>query len=147
METTPGESHEPAIAKLHIGARIDDAIHNFRELIARKKGHVPTVVQYTGYGATEWVRVMCRVLLDKPTRPTSKSSKKVRGWRSFATVPLDDTEVTVTVGDSEHQVTTDRGGLVDTVMRVNLTPGWHAVTIQAEGSEPVEAPVFIVDPD
>src|SRR5690554_4558647 len=112
METNPGESEKPAIVKLHIGARIDDAIHNFRELIARKKGHVPTVVPYTGYGATDWVRVMCRVLLDKPSRPAEKSSRKVRGWRSFATVPLDNTPVTVTVGTAEHQVTTDRGGLI-----------------------------------
>lgn len=147
METNPGESHLPAIAKLHLGARIDDAIHNFRELIARKKGHVPTVVPYTGYGGTEWVRVMCRVLLDKPLRPAEKSSRKVRGWRSFATVPLDNTEVTITVGGAEYTVTTDRGGLVDTVVPAPLTPGWHTVTIQAAGSQPVEAPVFIVHPD
>jgi phosphatidate phosphatase APP1 len=147
MDTNPAKPQKPAAVKLHLGARIDDAIHNFREFIARKRGHRPTVVPYTGYGATGWVRVMCRVLLDKPTRPAERSSKKVRGWRSFATVPLDNTEVTVTVGESEHTVMTDRGGLIDTVMKVELTAGWHDVTIQAHGSEPVEAPVFIVNPD
>jgi len=147
METNPDEADKTVATKLHIGARIDDAIHNFREFIARKKGHRPTVVPYTGYGATDWVRVMCRVLLDKPLRPTEKSTRKVRGWRSFATVPLEGTIVTVTVGSAEHKVTTDRGGLIDTVMDVTLAPGWHTVTIQADGSEPVDAPVFIVDPD
>lgn len=156
MESTPDGTHEsgspmkankPATVKLHLGARIDDAIHEFRELIARRRGHQPTAVPYTGYGAPGWVRVMCRVLLDKPQSPSEKSVKKVRGWRSFATVPLDDVEVTIVAGHVEHSVVTDRGGLVDTVMRVDLSPGWHTVTIQTEGSERVEAPVFIVDPE
>lgn len=156
MESTPGEDEERAeparsqkrdAVKLHIGARIDDAIHEFRELIARKRGHRPTVVPYTGYGAPGWVRVMCRVLLDKPALPAEKSARKIRGWRSFATVPLDDTVVTVTVDDVEHSVVTDRGGLIDTVMRVKLTPGWHSVTIRSQGSEPVEAPILVIDPD
>jgi phosphatidate phosphatase APP1 len=156
MESRPGESDDhgeaakpdkPTKVKLHLGARIDDAIHQFREFIARKRGHQPTVVPYTGYGAPGWIRVMCRVLLDKPQRRDEKSARKVRGWRSFSTVPLDDTSITITVGDVEHSVVTDRGGLVDTVMRVELSPGWHTVTIQATGSEAVDAPIFVVDPD
>lgn len=158
MENSPGETDEhgdpagtqkPVTVKLHLGARIDDAIHQFREFIALKRGHQPTVVPYTGYGSSGWIRVMCRVLLDKPSRQTEKAVKvkKVRGWRSFATVPVDDTSVTITVGDVEHSVVTDRGGLVDTVMRVDLSPGWHTVSIQTEASEPAEAPVFVVDPD
>ncbi len=147
MEMSPDETPKSTAVKLHLGARIDDAIHEFRELFARKRGHRPTVVPYTGYGSPGWVRVMCRVLLAKEPRTPGKSARKVRGWRSFATVPLDDTDVTVRVGDVEHSVVTDRGGIVDTVMRVELTPGWHTVTIQADGSDPVEAPVFIVDPD
>ena len=156
MQSTPGGTHEhggpvkanpPVKVNLHLGARIDDAIHEFRELIARRRGHQPTVVPYTGYGGPGWVRVMCRVLLDKPQGKSEKTAKKIRGWRSFATVPLDDTEVTITVGEAEHTVLTDRGGLVDTVMPVELSPGWHTVTIRAEGSGPVEAPVFVVDPD
>src|SRR5690606_29254769 len=125
-------------AKLHLGARIDDAIHGLREMIARKRGHRPVVVPYTGYGSPGWVRVMCRVLLAKPQGSAERSAKKIRGWRSFASVPVDNTPVTVSVGTVEHSVITDRGGLIDTTMRADLTPGWHTVTIQAEGSEPVE---------
>ena len=142
-----GDSATPTGAvRLHLGARIDDAIHDFRELIARRRGHQPIVVPYTGYGSPGWVRVMCRVLLAKPQGSAERSAKKIRGWRSFASVPVDNTPVTVSVGAIEHSVITDRGGLVDTTMRVDLSPGWHTVTIQAKGSEPVEAPVFVVDP-
>lgn len=141
------KANSPAKVKLHLGARIDDAVHEFRELIARRRGHQPTVVPYTGYGSPGWARVMCRVLLDKPRKPADKSAKKkIRGWRSFATVPLDDVEVTIVAGSVEHSVMTDRGGLVDTVMRVELEPGWHTVTIQTSGSAEVEARVFVVDP-
>ncbi|HEU4808794.1 MAG TPA: phosphatase domain-containing protein [Homoserinimonas sp.] len=141
------KARKPAKVKVHLGARIDDAIHQFRELIARRRGHQPTVVPYTGYGAPGWVRVMCRVLLDKPPGPTEKSVKKIRGWRSFATVPIDDVVVTIVIDDVEHSAVTDRGGLVDTVMQVDLSPGWHTITIQAEGSKRAEAPVFVVDPE
>ena len=161
MDSTPGatadERGEPVepentakpvtTMKLHLGARIDDGIHRFRERIARRRGHQPIVVPYTGYGSPGWVRVMCRLLLAKPRGSAEKSAKKIRGWRSFASVPVDNTEVTIVVGDDRHTVVTDRGGLVDTIMRVELASGWHTVTIQAAGSEPVEAPVFVVDPD
>ena len=48
----------------HGAARLEDWIHDVRERWARRRGHVPTVVPYTGYGSTEWVRVFCRVLTD-----------------------------------------------------------------------------------
>ena len=150
MDSTPGaaaDEREGPVAKLHLGARIDDAIHNFRESIARRRGHQPVVVPYTGYGSPGWIRVMCRVLLAKPRTSGEKPSKKIRGWRSFASVPVDDAEVTIIVGESEHTVLTDRGGLVDTVINADLAPGWHNVTSRSGASEAVEAPVFVVDPE
>lgn len=132
--------------KLHLGARIDDAVHEFRESIARRRGHTPTVIPYTGYGSPGWIRVLCRVLLTKPNTSAEKQYKKIRGWRSFTSVPVNDVVVTIEIAGVEQNVTADRGGVVDTVIEVELDPGWHTITIRTEGSEPVDASVFVVDP-
>ena len=149
-------SDSGGISKLHLGARIDDAVHKFRERLARRRGHTPTVIPYTGYGSPGWIRVLCRVLLTKPNLLSSSESpqanaekryKKIRGWRSFTSVPVDDVVVTIEVAGVEQTVNADRGGVVDTVIEVDLSPGWHTITIRTDGSETVEAPVFVVDPD
>jgi phosphatidate phosphatase APP1 len=129
----------------HFAARIEDAFHNFRERRARRRGHTPTVIPYAGYGSPGWARVLGRVLLSKPG--TASRYKKIRGWRSFTSVPLNDVAVTITIGDEEHVVTADRGGVIDALIKVELEPGWNAVSVRTEGSEDVEAPVFIVDPE
>lgn len=40
----------------------------------------------------------------------------------------------------------DRGGVVDEVVSVSLSPGWHTITLRTEDSDSVDAPIFIVDP-
>ena len=130
----------------HLAARAEDAMHNFREKRARKRGHTPTVIPYTGYGAPGWVRVLCRVLLTKPGTDGGVRYKKIRGWRSFTSVPVNDVAVTIEIGDIAERVVADRGGVVDTVLAVKLAPGWHTITIRTDEAETVEAPVFIVDP-
>ena len=42
--------------------RLDDWVHRFRERGVVKRGRVPGVIPYIGYGSTEWVRVLGRVL-------------------------------------------------------------------------------------
>jgi len=135
---------------LHRAARIEDVIQEFREQRARKRGLLPTVIPYAGYGAPDWVRVLGRVLL---TREGGKSGRaSVRGWRSFTSVAVNDTTVVVTVGDTEHRVLTDRGGVLDVRLPSDLAPGWQKVTIRTEDpaskvGTPVEAPIYVVDPD
>ncbi len=131
---------------LHLAARIEDSVHEFREKRARKRGYKATVIPYTSYGAKGWVRVLCRVLLTRPSADGKVRYKKIRGWRSFTSVPVNDVDVTVTVGGASHTVRADRGGVVDHVLPVHLDPGWHTISFTTEGSEPVKAPVFIVDP-
>lgn len=131
---------------LHLAARAEDAIHELRERIARRRGHTPTVIPYAGYGASGWVRVLCRVLLTKPSTGDDVRYKKIRGWRSFTSVPVNDIAVTIVIGDVEQRVVADRGGVVDSVLEVDLEPGWHTITIRTDETESVEAPVFIVDP-
>lgn len=120
-------------------------MHRFREKRARRRGLTPTVIPYTGYGGPGWVRVLCRVLLTKPTSTGSVRYKNIRGWRSFTSVPVNDVAVTIAVGDVELRVTADRGGVVDARIDVDLSPGWHIITIRTDNAESVDAPVFILD--
>lgn len=128
-------------------------MHSFREKRARKRGFVPTVIPYTGYGSTTWIRVLGRVLLTRNPRPGSraerkelKRSERVRGWRSFTSVPVGDVFVTVTIDSRSFQVKADRGGVIDEELPVSLTPGWHTVKLNTVDSEVSEASVFVVDP-
>src|SRR5690606_13471680 len=93
-----------------------------------------------------WVRVLCRVLLAKPGGSDDVRYKKIRGWRSFTSVPINDVAVIVGIDGVERRVTADRGGVVDEVLEADLTPGRHTTTLRTEESETIEAPVFIVDP-
>ena len=149
---TPAGSREREVR--HRAARIEDWIHDVRERWARRRGHVPTIVPYTGYGSTEWVRVLCRVLLSRPIaadepskRRRKRSEQGIRGWRSFTSVPVGDVPVIIEVGGERLEVLADRGGVVDTRVPVALAPGWHRATLHTEGAEPVEAPIWIVGTD
>jgi phosphatidate phosphatase APP1 len=129
--------------------RVDDAIREFREQRALRRGRIPTVVPYTGYGSTTWVRVLGRVLITKQL-PTETPQESFRGWRSFTGIPVDGAAVRVTIGDVVHHVVADNGGVIDVRVEVELEPGWHRITLQTEGegrqSPEVRAPVFVLDP-
>src|SRR4029453_14135074 len=149
---TPAGSREREVR--HRAARLEDWIHDVRERWARRRGHVPTIVPYTGYGSTEWVRVLCRVLLSRPIAPDEPSKRRrrrreqgIRGWRSFTSVPVGDVPVIIEVAGERIEVLADRGGVVDTRIPVSLVPGWHQATLRTQGSEAVEAPIWIVGPE
>ena len=131
---------------LRLPARLEDRFHRFREKRARKRGLTPTVIPFTGYGSTEWIRVLSRVLLATPGATEDIRYRKIRGWRSFTSVPVNDITVFIVVDGVKRTVTADRGGVVDEVLTVSLTPGWHTITMRTQDSETVDAPVFIVDP-
>jgi len=141
---------------MHRAARIEDWLHDRRENFARKRGHLPTVIPFTGYGSTEWVRILCRVLLARPDKPGAATREKrprsdgrdagIRGWRSFTSVPVNAVTVTIEINGETHQVKADRGGVVDTVVAVSLSPGWHVARLHTENSAVQEAPLFIVAP-
>lgn len=138
-------------ATIHRAARIDDAVLRWREKRGRRRGMHATVVPYVGYGSTTWIRVLCRVLLSRaathPQALEQASARRIRGWRSFTSVPVVAATVTVTVNGVEHEVIADRGGLIDTVIPATLEPGWQQITLSAEGSRAVSTDVFIVGPD
>jgi len=138
---------------MHRAARIEDRFHAYREKRARKRGYVVTVVPYPGYGSTEWVRVLSRVLLTRNPRPGSRAARKmkkrsesVRGWRSFVAVPVNDVSVTITINSISTVVKADRGGVVDVQIPMKLSPGMHTVSIQADGSEVTESTIHVISP-
>ncbi|MCP2030682.1 phosphatidate phosphatase APP1 [Okibacterium sp. HSC-33S16] len=143
----PGIPAPIAALRLHRAARIDDAFLEWRAQRGRRRGLQATVIPYTGYGSTTWVRVLARVLLTKPDLSRAATpAQRVRGWRSFTSIPVVGAEVTITVGAETHVVTADRGGVVDARLAVELAPGWQQITLQAEDSRPVVENVFIVAP-
>ncbi|HEY1531913.1 MAG TPA: phosphatase domain-containing protein [Galbitalea sp.] len=150
MAETPDDAvSAPALPPvLHRAARIEDAFHAFRARNARKRGFLPTVVPFSGYGGSGWIRVLGRVLLVRPVRAGAEQRprpRSVRGWRSFTSVPAGEVDVIVTAGGKEFRVTADRGGVIDTRLEVRLPPGRNTVTMHTEGSATVAAPVFVVD--
>lgn len=140
------ESGETISPRLHRAARIEDWFHSLRERFGRRRGLVPRAIPFPGYGSTEWVRVLCRIQLASPDALKRGPLVGLRGWRSFVGIHVSGAEVTVTAGLTVREVQADRGGVVDVRLDVDLSPGWHEILIAVEGSTPVSAPVFIVDP-
>lgn len=147
-------------------ARLDDWIHRYRERRAVKRERTPGVIPYIGYGSTEWVRVLGRVLYmpssngtsgadqdDTSFQPVVAQVSRVRGWRSFMSVHVPYYPVRVLIdGHPVTEVASDRGGVIDHVIPVKLSPGWHTISLQASGARSehsVEAhsPVYVVDPE
>ncbi|MGV8876142.1 MAG: App1 family protein [Rhodoglobus sp.] len=131
---------------LHRAARIEDSFHRWRERRGRKRGLVTTIIPYSSYGATDWVRVLCRVVLMRGTEGQKKRAEKVRGWRTFFSIPVNDEVVTVTIGGREVQLTPSRGGVIDEQVRVTLEPGWQTATLNSVDSDATTAHIFVVDP-
>src|SRR5215212_591287 len=153
MSFEPLPETSPAVR--HRAARVSDTMREWREERARKDGQLATVVPYTGYGSTSWIRVLGRVLLtpDITERASTPNPEGIRGWRSFVSVPVDHAKVNVTIGEQRHVVTTDRSGLIDAVVPISLSPGWHTIGLQAENPGPAptidrppnEAEIYVVD--
>jgi phosphatidate phosphatase APP1 len=61
-------------------------------------------------------------------------------------VPVNHVAVTIEIDGTSHEVLADRGGVVDAVVQVELTPGWHIAHLRTQSSSIVDAPVFVVAP-
>ncbi|PZQ88285.1 MAG: ACP synthase [Leifsonia xyli] len=130
---------------LHLAARVEDAIHRLRERRGRRRGLVPTIIPFPGYGGDGWMRVLGRVVLVRPGRRAPDRYTSIRGWRSFTSIPVRDAEIRVRAGDTEHLIHADRGGVIDARIEVRLTPRWSSILLTLEGSDAIEAPVFVVE--
>lgn len=143
----PTPAGQLAVTNLHRAARIEDAVHQLVQRRLRRTGWRVNIVAYTGYGAPGWVRVMCRVLLGRPDTRQRGRLDKVRGWRSFTTLPNKHVTVTIEAGGVRHETQADRSGFVDTLVEADLPPGWGTVRLSVPDAEPVDAPVRILDPE
>lgn len=139
----PSVSGDPTPSR-HWLARLEDAWHGWRERRGRRRGLVPTIVPFTGYGNPEWVRVLGRVVLARQEVSQTDRFTRIRGWRSFLSIPVSGAEVEVVAGDARATIRSDRGGVVDVSIAADLAPGWGTIQLGIGGDE-VEAPVFIVD--
>ncbi len=108
---------------LHTAARWEDRYHEWARGVVRKRDWRPTVIAYDSYGTETSIRVLARVVLTKTGQPAADTKASIRGWRSFGNVPLSDETAWVRVGDTEHMVTADRGGIVDAVIPGDFAPG------------------------
>ncbi|RZU60656.1 App1 family protein [Zhihengliuella halotolerans] len=158
----------------HVGFRLENSWHAFRERHSRSRGHVPTVTPFRGYGvsgrvdassfptvaadhaagddgAHGWVRILARVVLARPgaffngLRHSKVVADGVRGWRNFISPPIPYAEVEARVGGKTFYLDADRGGVLDVRIAVDLEPGWHDVVLISEGSEPATVAVQVID--
>lgn len=135
-------------------ARLDDWIQIRRAKRAVKRGKIATVIPYIGYGTTEWIRVLGRVLYLKPEaaekwriRPDLQMAQRARGWRSFTSVHVVHSKVRVLIdGVDVGEITSDRGGVIDLKLSVSLTPGWHKIRLSTDENDGSEGLVMVVDP-
>jgi phosphatidate phosphatase APP1 len=142
------------MTRLHVSARVEDAVHARVVRVLSRRGWRPRVVPYPTYGATGrpdddgagWVRVLARVKLSPPAAPFVPRDV-VRWWREFLTVTVTGQPVSVRVGGRTYELPTARGGYIDTVVDSDLPPGWHDLVLQVAGRDPVTARVRIVGPD
>ena len=133
---------------------LSDAVNTARLKLARRWKFEPKTIAYQGYGSTEWVRVLGRVVLASKPVPGSRAehaakngNENVRGWRAFTSVPIPRSEVEIEIGGTVTKVLADRGGLIDIDVRVSLEPGWHTAVLRSVGTEPAEARIFVIGPE
>ena len=131
----------------HGAVRLDQAVQRWRARRARDAGSIAEVVPYTGYGSTNWVRVLARVLLAKPPERRADVPAGARGWRNFIGVPVEVARVHIRIGGQSFEVQADRSGVIDVVVDVDLEPGWHQIGLSSEGSAVATALIFVVDPE
>lgn len=157
MELASQQPHQPAVSGnkvFHLAHWLSDTTNRLRLKAARRWHFIPQTIAYQGYGSTSWVRVLGRVVLTSKPIPGSRAeqvaqngNQNFRGWRAFTSVPIPSTEVDIRIGGVTTKVSADRGGLVDTVIPVALEPGWHDAVLQAKGTDPVTARIFVISPD
>lgn len=143
-ETTAGD---PDPGRLHIAARIEDWLHRRRAARARRRGLVPTILPFTGYGGDGWVRVLGRVIYQRPSTGKKDRARGARGWRSFASIHVPEAELTVSGDGGVRTIRADRGGVIDARVPLDLPAGWNAVRLRLGEADEVSAPVFVVAED
>ena len=149
------------MSRPHVAALVEDTWHRQLERGLRRRGWENRIIGPVGYGSPSFIRVFGRVLLgrardeggdsDEPD-PTYGGMRspflRDRGWRAFVTAPAMGVPVSVRVDGRTFHARSDRSGHIDATFRDHgLEPGWHRVTISAQGAKDIEAEVVVVGPE
>lgn len=133
-----------------IAARVEEFFDRRIEGLMRALGWREKVICYTGYGSSENIRILGRVVLVPPWSRTgigraTEELMKRRGFRNFVSVSCVRAQATITVGDREVSVVADRGGYLDHRIRDHgLTGGWQQVAVRSATSPLAWADVQVV---
>ncbi|MDR0960817.1 MAG: DUF2183 domain-containing protein [Propionibacteriaceae bacterium] len=138
-----------------VAARIESSLNRRVESVLRRLRWHDAIVAHTGYGSSQRLRVLGRVILLPPGKNNTalesareQAWSERRGWRNFITQPAVRRFVNITVAGKVISATTDRSGYIDiTVSDHGLSPGWHHVTVETRDSGPASLPVLIVADD
>ncbi|KRF34847.1 App1 family protein [Nocardioides sp. Soil805] len=136
------------MSRPHLAAVVEDRWNRALGGVLARRGWRPTIVGYDGYGGPDFVRVLARVVLDRPAERTGRSNELRRGWRNFLTAELGGVAVTVTVAGERFEAVTDRSGILDVRLpAAGLAPGRHTVGLATAGAVPGSAEVLVVGGD
>lgn len=131
-------------------ARLEDRFGRVLNRVLRRFGWQEHVVPFTGFGTTEQIRILARVVLRPPSQigivQAANEILHRRGWRNFMAAPLGDAPAFVVMGGERIPVAADRGGYIDVRLHnPGLVPGWHTVQIESDGGAAAPAQVQVID--
>ncbi len=135
-----------------IAARIEDRFNRLFNRVLLRRGWQESILAFTGYGNSEQLRILARVVLRPPQSDALVQAAAAmldrRGWHNFMNAARVGARVTVVVGGARVEVEADRGGYVDVRVRnPGLAPGWHDVRLEGAGGAVAEAPVQVIADD
>ncbi|MBB1512882.1 DUF2183 domain-containing protein [Tessaracoccus sp. MC1627] len=135
-----------------IAARIEDRINSLVNRALNKRGWEESILAFTGYGTSEQLRILGRVVLrpsaDLGIVQAASALIYRRGWRNFLGSAKVGARVTVVIGDVRIPVHADRGGYIDVRVRnPGLPPGWHSVTLEGAGGSSALASLQVIADD
>lgn len=132
-------------------ARIEERLNRMRNHVLRRLGWREEVVGYAGYGSSEQLRVLARVVLRPEASDIVDIAERFirrRGWRNFMSAAAVRATAFVQIGTHTIELTTDRGGYIDVRFKnPGLPPGWQTVRISTAEAPPVEVPVQVIGDD
>lgn len=136
------------MSRPHVAALVEDRWNRALGGVLERVGWRPRAVGYDGYGGTDFLRVLGRVVRDRPSGREGRGNNARRGWRNFVTAEVAGADVRVTVAGRVFHTTSDRAGTIDVRLpNPGLPPGWHTVEVCVAGEEPATADVLVVGDD
>lgn len=131
-------------------ARVEDRINSVTTKLLIRFGWQPDILGYTGFGTTEQVRVLARVVLRPPSNlgivRAATELMHQRGWRNFISAPLANAQAWIMVGEEPILVSADRGGYIDVrIKNPGLDAGWHVIDVTSTDGNSSPVDVQIID--